>query len=75
MKIAVAGLGYVGLSNAILLAQNNEVVAIDLVQAKVDAINQRQPTVIDPDAAAFLQRGDLTLRATMDPREAYAGAD
>ena len=75
MKIAVAGLGYVGTSIAILLARHNQVVAIDLDPARVAAINAGQAPIVDPDCAAWLQRGGLTLRATRDPAEAYGGAD
>ncbi len=64
MKIAVAGIGYVGLSNAILLSLNNEVVAYDINQASVDAINARRPTVVDNIAAEYLATKDLRLSAT-----------
>ncbi|MDF2640136.1 MAG: nucleotide sugar dehydrogenase [Novosphingobium lindaniclasticum] len=75
MKIAVAGVGYVGLSNALLLAQNHEVVAKDVVAAKVDMINAGRSPIVDTECEAFLRRGDLNLRATLDPVEAYTGAD
>jgi UDPglucose 6-dehydrogenase len=75
MKIAVAGLGYVGLSNAVLLAQHNPVMAIDLVPEKVAALNARRPTVVDADCARFLRDVALDLTATTDPAEAYGGAD
>ncbi|KAF0103714.1 MAG: UDPglucose 6-dehydrogenase [bacterium] len=75
MKIAVAGSGYVGLSNAVLLAQHNEVVALDIVPERVAMINCKQSTIVDADIEAFLRLRPLHLRATLDPREAYAGAD
>jgi len=75
MKIAVAGLGYVGLSNALLLAQQNEVVAFDIVSSKIDQLNRRVSPIDDPDIPSFLARSDLKFRATTDPREAYAGAE
>ncbi|TMV83209.1 nucleotide sugar dehydrogenase [Thioclava sp. BHET1] len=75
MKIAVAGLGYVGLSNALLLAQHHEVVALDVVAEKVAMVNAGRSPIEDPDCAAFLARGDLKLRATTDPEEAYSEAD
>ncbi len=75
MKIAVSGLGYVGLSNAILLAQHNEVVALDIDQSKVDLINAGMSTIVDAECGAYLAKGNLQLRATIDPIDAYAGAD
>ena len=75
MKIAVAGVGYVGLSNALLLAQNHEVVAKDVVAAKVDMINGGKSPIVDAECEEFLRRDDLNLRATLDPVEAYSGAD
>src|SRR5665647_1749540 len=75
MKIAVAGLGYVGLSNAILLAQHNEVVAIDIVPEKVTMINGRQSPIEDGELEDYLAHKPLNLRATLDKTEAYAGAD
>jgi len=75
MKIAVAGLGYVGLSNAILLAQHNEVVALDVLAEKVEMVNNGTSPIIDPDCEEFLASGKLNLRATTDPAEAYEGAD
>lgn len=74
MKIAVVGLGYVGLSNAILLAQNNEVVALDTDAARVAALNAGQSPVEDKDATEFLARGGLTLRATSDGADALGDA-
>ena len=75
MKIAIAGTGYVGLSNAVLLAQQHEVVALDIVAAKVEQINARQSPIEDADIEHYLASKPLNLRATLDKREAYAGAD
>ncbi|AMY70558.1 nucleotide sugar dehydrogenase [Frigidibacter mobilis] len=75
MKIAVAGLGYVGLSNGLLLAQHNEVVALDVVPEKVALVNAGRSPIVDADCEAFLARGDLNFRATTDAGDAYAGAD
>lgn len=75
MKIAVAGTGYVGLSNAILLSQHHEVVALDIVQSKVDAINARQSPIEDTEIQHFLSHEPLNLQATTDKKLAYEGAD
>jgi UDPglucose 6-dehydrogenase len=75
MKIAIAGTGYVGLSNAVLLAQHNEVVAIDIVPEKVEMINRKQPTIEDAEIEDYLSHRILNLKATLDKREAYTGAD
>ena len=75
MKIAVAGTGYVGLSNAVLLAQHNEVVALDIVEEKVEMINNRKSPIVDPEISEFLATKDLNLRATTDPNEAFQDAD
>ena len=75
MKIAVAGLGYVGLSNAALLAQNHQVVATDISQVRVDAVNARRSPIIDPELEDFLANKDLNLSATTDPEDAYSAAD
>jgi UDPglucose 6-dehydrogenase len=75
MKIAVAGLGYVGLSNAALLAQQCEVIAVDVDQARVDLVNAGQTPFHDDGLAEFLRTHDLNLRATTDSGSAYADAD
>ena len=75
MKIAVAGTGYVGLSNAILLAQNNEVVAVDIVQEKVDLINAKRSPIEDREIEEYLANRELNLVATTDKQLAYADAD
>ena len=75
MKIAVAGTGYVGLSIAVLLAQHHEVVALDILPTKVDKINNGESPIEDVDIQHFLREKSLNLRATLDPYEAYKGAD
>ncbi len=75
MKIAVAGLGYVGLSNAVLLAQNNEVVAIDVNTQRVDLVNGRRAPIVDTELETYLRDKALNLRATLDPELAYRDAD
>lgn len=75
MKIAVSGVGYVGLSNAILLAQHNEVIALDIVKEKVDMINQKQSPIVDKEIEEFLATRDLNLIATTDKNLAYKEAE
>lgn len=74
-KIAIAGLGYVGLSNAVLLAQNNEVIAVDIDPARVALVNARKSPIVDPDIEEFLSSKPLMLRATTDTAVAYQGAE
>ena len=74
-KIAIAGTGYVGLSNAVLLAQHNEVVALDIVADKVAMLERRESPIEDADIADFLKHKPLNFRATLDKHDAYAGAD
>jgi UDPglucose 6-dehydrogenase len=74
MKIAVAGTGYVGLSNAVLLSQHHEVVALDIVPEKVAQINARKSPIVDADIEEFLAHQPLNLRATLDKHDAYEGA-
>ncbi|MFY2822363.1 nucleotide sugar dehydrogenase [Ruegeria sp. MALMAid1280] len=75
MKIAVVGIGYVGLSNAVLLAQNHHVVALDISQQRVGLINQRQSPIQDAEIKDFLSNRPLDLTATTDAEAAYTGAD
>ncbi len=74
-SIAIAGTGYVGLSNAILLAQNNHVVAVDVVAEKVDLINAGESPIVDKEIEEYLKEKDLDLKATVDAEEAYKNAD
>jgi UDPglucose 6-dehydrogenase len=75
MKIAVAGIGYVGLSNAILLAQHNEVTAVDIMQERADMINNRVSPIVDKEIQEYLGSKELNLKATTDGASAYKDAD
>ncbi|MFG0875494.1 nucleotide sugar dehydrogenase [Aeromonas media] len=75
MKVAIAGTGYVGLSNAVLLSQHHEVVAVDVIASKVEMINQRRSPILDKEIESYLASHDLNLRATLNKEEAYHGAD
>ncbi|MFM5231765.1 nucleotide sugar dehydrogenase [Aeromonas media] len=74
MKIAIAGTGYVGLSNAVLLAQHHEVVAVDVIASKVEMINRCRSPIVDKEIESYLASRDLNLRATLDKEAAYQGA-
>ncbi|MEK0290657.1 nucleotide sugar dehydrogenase [Caldifermentibacillus hisashii] len=75
MKIAVTGAGYVGLANAVLLAQHNEVIVLDIIQEKVDMINNRRSPIVDHEIEEFLASKDLNLTATTDNYKAYKDAE
>ena len=75
LKITIAGTGYVGLSNAVLLAQNNEVIALDIIQEKVDMINNRQSPIADAEIEDYLSTKELNLVATTDNYKAYKDAE
>ncbi|MCB5205596.1 NAD-binding protein, partial [Methylovorus mays] len=75
MKIAIAGTGYVGLSMAVLLAQKNEVVALDIVPEKVEMLNRKQSPIADAEIEEYLATKTLNFKATMDKQAAYEGAD
>lgn len=74
-RIAVAGTGYVGLSNAVLLAQHNSVYAVDIVEDKVKLINERKSPIVDDEISKYLEEKDLDLTATTDGAKAYSQAD
>jgi UDPglucose 6-dehydrogenase len=75
MKIAVAGIGYVGLSNAILLSQHHEVTAVDVFQEKADMINNRKSPIVDKEISDYLSTKELNLKATIDGASAYKDAE
>ena len=75
MKIAIAGTGYVGLSNAILLAQHNEVVAVDIIPEKIELLNNKKSPIVDAEISDFLENKTLNFTATLDKELAYSNAD
>ena len=75
MKIAVAGTGYVGLSNAVLLAQHHEVMAVDIIPEKVELLNHKKSPIVDEEIEDYLKNKELNLRATLDGAAAYKNAD
>ena len=75
MKIVVVGLGYVGLSNAVLLAQHNEVIGVDISKERVDALNMRKSPIFDMELSEYLAKKDLKLSATTNLKTSVKGAD
>ena len=75
MNIAIAGTGYVGLSNGVLLAQHNRVMALDIVPEKVELLNSRKSPIVDKEIEEYLAEKDLNFTATLDPEEAFSEAD
>jgi UDPglucose 6-dehydrogenase len=75
MKIAIAGTGYVGLSNAMLLAQHNDVVAVDIIPEKIELLNNKKSPIVDAEISDFLENKTLNFTATLDKELAYSNAD